>query len=219
MTSIAPTVYIVEDEEMVAEALDSYLRSAGLRALLFSSPAKFLAQPLADHPSCAILDINLPGKDGLTLQRELTTAGIEIPVIIITGQGDVRKAVQAMKAGALEFLTKPLDPRVLLAAVRRALERDSANRLEREALDSLRKRLLSLSAREHDVMNKVVGGMLNKQIAAEMGISEVTVKIHRGRVMRKMKATSLADLASMADRLARSKLLGQPGSTFSSREV
>ena len=219
MTSIAPTVYIVEDEEMVAEALDSYLRSANLRALRFSSPAEFLAKPLVDHPSCAILDINLPGKDGLTLQRELTANGIEIPVIIITGQGDVRKAVQAMKAGALEFLTKPLDPQVLLAAVRRALETDHVNCLEREALDLLRKRLLSLSAREHDVMNKVVAGMLNKQIAAEMGISEVTVKIHRGQVMRKMKATSLADLARMADRLARSRLLEEPEGAISSRHL
>ena len=202
MTSDDPTVFVVEDEWAVREALDSLFRSAGFRVKLFSSANEFLLARSPSDYGCLILDVRLPGVSGLDLQQELAKANIDIPTIFITGHGDIRMSVQAIKAGAVEFLTKPIDHLELLNAVQRSLENARVELKNRAELASLRERFDSLTPREREVMHMVVAGLLNKQIAADIGISEITVKIHRGNAMRKMEANSLAELVRMVERLA-----------------
>ncbi len=196
-----PIVFVVDDDFSVRESLETLIRFEGWRPETFASAQEFLAHPRILAPSCLVLDISLPDLNGLDLQGLVAVDRMDMPIIFITGYGDVPMAVRAMKAGAVEFLTKPFDVEVLLQAIRQAIER-SQSALAREAeLRLLEERHASLSKREHEVMNLVVTGLLNKQIGAELGISEITVKAHRGQVMRKMSAGSLADLVNMAARL------------------
>ncbi len=198
-----PIVFVVDDDVSVRESLELLIQSAGWRPETFESAAAFLARPRTDVPSCLVLDVSLPDLDGLELQQRLASDRLGLPIIFITGHGDVPMTVRAMKAGAVEFLTKPFSDDVLLSAIAGAIER-SAAALGREAeLREIRERYESLSPREREVMALVVSGMLNKQVGGELHISEITVKAHRGQVMRKMKADSLADLVTMAARLRR----------------
>jgi FixJ family two-component response regulator len=196
----SPIVFVVDDDISVRESLELMIVTAGWRAETYSSAQAFLARPSATVPCCLVLDLTLPGLSGLELQQQLAER-MDLPIIFITGHGDVPKTVQAMKAGAVEFLTKPYESSVLLEAIRAALERSRAALLLGEELSVLRRRYESLSSRERDVMALVVTGLLNKQVAAELGISEITVKAHRGQVMRKMEAGSLAGLVTLAARL------------------
>jgi FixJ family two-component response regulator len=198
-------VYVIDDDLSVREALDSLIRSVGLRVQTFVSAREFLRRKLPNAPACLVLDVRLPGLSGLDLQLELTKADIRIPIIFITGHGDIPMTVRAMKAGAVEFLPKPFRDQDLLDAVREAIERDWASRRERDEAMELRKRHQSLTPREREVMQRVVDGLANKEIAAELGTSQVTVKLQRGQVMRKMGADSLAALVRMAEQL------GKPG--------
>jgi FixJ family two-component response regulator len=200
LSSSRERVFVVDDDPAVRKSLARLLRSAGLEAIAFGSPEEFLRSIGADAAGCAILDVTMPGLDGLALQRELASRGTELPVIFLTGHGDVPMSVQAMKGGARDFLTKPVDDEVLLAAVRRTLETDRAGRESRRERAAIRERLGTLTAREREVLEGVVAGRLNKQIASDLGIAEKTVKVHRGRVMEKMAASSVAELVRMADR-------------------
>ena len=196
-----PIVFVVDDDVSVRESLDLLVRNAGWQPETFESAQEFLTRPRPQVPSCLVLDLSLPGISGLDLQKQVSTERPDMPIIFITGHGDVPKSVQAMKAGAVEFLTKPVSHEVLLGAIRQALER-SRTALSREAeMRELRKRFALLSPREREVMALVVSGRLNKQIGGELDISVITVKTHRGKVMHKMKADSLADLVNMAAKL------------------
>ena len=201
MTETDAVVFVVDDDAPVRESLKNLIGSVGLRAELFASTQEFLRSKRPDVPSCLVLDVRLPGLSGLDLQKRITEAGMEIPIIFITGHGDIPISVRAMKAGAVEFLTKPFRDQDLLDAIQLALERDRKAREQRAAIEDLRRRFASLTAREREVMARVVAGLLNKQIGGELGTSETTVKIHRHQVMEKMGAGSLPELVRMADRL------------------
>ncbi len=196
-----PIVFVVDDDASLREALVNLFRSVGLRVAAFASGADLLQSELPDAPSCLVLDIRLPRISGLDFQAELAKAGIHIPIIFMTGHGDIPMSVRAMKAGAVDFLTKPFRDQDLLDAVSTAIERDRKRREAENASAGVRMHYESLTPREREVMSHVTDGLMNKQIAAEIGVSEITVKIHRGNVMRKMGARSLADLVRMADAL------------------
>ena len=200
-TEALPTVFIVDDDRGLRQAIHDLVESVGLRAESFASGEDFLRAKRMNRPSCLVLDVRLPQMSGLDFQQRLTDTGIQIPIIFITAHGDIPMSVRALKSGALEFLTKPFRDQDLLDAIHQALERDRVAREQQSEIHNLQERVRTLTAREQEVMNLVVSGMLNKQIASEIGTSEATVKIHRGNVMRKMKAGSVVDLVRMADKL------------------
>jgi FixJ family two-component response regulator len=201
MNAERSVVFVVDDDTSMRGALENLIGSVGLEVRAFASPQEFLRADRPDAPGCLVLDVRLPGKSGLAFQEDLVKAGIALPVIFITGHGDIPMSVRAMKAGAVEFLTKPFHDQEMLDAIHAALERDRARRRDAAVLAELKTRYAALTEREREVMKLVAAGRANKQIAAELGLSEVTVKVHRGQVMRKMRARSLADLVRMADRL------------------
>ena len=201
MIEAQPSVIVIDDDPDIREALRSLLQSVGLQGRAFASVPEFLNSGRPEGPTCLVLDVRLPGRSGLDFQRELLAANIDLPIIFITAHADVPMSVQAMKRGALEFLTKPVRDQDLLDAIQLGLERDRSRREGEKAVAALRERFETLTSREREVMTEVLKGRLNKQIAGDIGVSEVTVKAHRGQVMRKMKASSLLDLARMAEKL------------------
>jgi FixJ family two-component response regulator len=196
-----PVVFVIDDDSSMRLALEDLIRSVGLEVRVFAAPQEFLQSERPAAPGCLVLDVRLPGMSGLAFQTELLKEGVTLPVIFITGHGDIPMSVRAMKAGAVEFLTKPFHDQDLLDAIHSAIERDRTGRRAAMRLAGLRERLATLSERERQIMTLVVIGKPNKQIAAELGLSEMTVKVHRGQVMRKMLAKSLPDLVRMADQL------------------
>ena len=201
MSEAEPTIFVIDDDPSVRQALESLIKSVGWRVRTYGSAQEFLGSGQLDAPGCLVLDVRLPGLSGLDLQQALAQAKSHLPIIFITGHGDIPMSVQAMKAGAVEFLPKPFREQDLLDALKLALSRDRATRLQQAKLAALRERYDSLTPREQEVMGLVVSGLLNKQIAATLGVSEVTVKVHRGQIMQKMQADSLANLVRMAEQL------------------
>lgn len=201
MADARPIIFVVDDDASVRDAISNLLESVGLRAKAFDSTEAFWKAPRPEAPSCLVLDVRLPGASGLEFQEQLAKANVSIPIIFITAHGDVPMTSRAMKAGAIEFLMKPFQKEDLLAAVRQGLDRDRVRREEQSEVSILQSRAEQLTSREREVMDLVVTGLINKQIGAQLGLSEVTVKIHRSRVMQKMEAASLADLVRMADKL------------------
>ena len=197
----APTVFIVDDDPSVRRSTERLVRSMGFRVQSFASAREFRDDASVEGPACLLLDVRMPGQSGLELQLELTRSGVEIPIIFVTGHGSIPMTVRAMKAGAAEFLTKPVRSQELLAAIRAAIDRDRAARQRLLEGEALRERHARLTPREREVMALVAGGLANKQVTAQLHVSEVTVKVHRGQVMRKMRASSLPDLVRMTDRL------------------
>jgi FixJ family two-component response regulator len=201
MNEETPSIVVIDDDASIRKSLDNLFRSVGFQAELFASPQEFLQSSHPDRPGCIVLDVRFPGRSGLDMQQELATANIQLPIIFITGHGDIPMSVRAMKAGAIEFLTKPFRDQDLLDAVGAALERDRVRRSSGSRLAELRSRFDTLTARERQVLSHVIAGRLNKQIAGDLGISEMTVKMHRRQVMRKMQATGVAQLVRLADHL------------------
>jgi len=197
----SPIVYVVEDDVSVRQSLENWLRAVGYRVVSFASAEAFLSAARDEMFGCLVLDVRLPGVDGLDVQSRLTAAGVDLPIIFITGHGDIPMSVRAMKAGAFEFLTKPFQDHELLQAIEQAIAHHRLCCVQRAELSALRQRYATLTAREREVMALVVAGWLNKQIAAELGTSEITIKVHRGQVMRKMQAASLPELVRAAERL------------------
>jgi FixJ family two-component response regulator len=214
LSSAVPTVFIVDDDVSVRESLELLVRNENWKPEVFASAQEFLDHPRKPVPSCLVLDLSLPGLNGLDLQKKLSAEHIDMPIIFITGHGDIPKSVQAMKAGALEFLTKPIDNSTLIGAVRSALERNRQTLAQDAEIQELRSRYASLTYREQQVMALVVAGLLNKQAGGELGISEITVKAHRRQVMQKMKADSLATLVKLAAKLG----VPRPNSAFLPRQ-
>src|SRR5215208_5624752 len=201
MTEERPIVFVVEDDPSMREAVQDLIASVGLEARGFASPREFLEAVRPDAPACLVLDVRLPGASGLNFQQELAQSGVNIPVIFITGHGDIPMSVRAIKAGAVEFLTKPFHEQQLLDAINAGIERNRAQRRDAAVIDDLRQRFAALTPREREIMALVIRGRMNKQIAGDLGVSEVTVKVHRGQIMRKMRAKSLPELVRMGDLL------------------
>ncbi|HEX6442416.1 MAG TPA: response regulator transcription factor [Stellaceae bacterium] len=201
MSEDTPSIVVIDDDPSIRKSLDNLFRSVGFEVALFASPQEFLQRARSDRPGCIVLDVRFPGRSGLDMQQELAAANIQLPIIFITGYGDIPMSVRAMKAGAVEFLTKPFRDQDLLDAVGAALEKDRSRRAGEMRLAELRTRFDTLTARERQVLGLVVAGRLNKQIAGDLGVSEMTVKMHRRQVMRKMQATGVAQLVRLADQL------------------